>query len=430
MARPSCIVAIVGCGLGGIIAAIGIKKAGHQVTVFEQASALIEIGAGIQIPCNSARILQRWNLLSPLEPYSTRGSNINLRTYKDGTILSRQNLIPFVEETYNAPYLVAHRADFLNVLTSEALRLGVIIRLGSRVAELDFDTPAIRLSSGERFQADAVIGADGLRSSCREALLGRPDPPYFTGEMGYRLTVSTKEIEGDAELTSLVRSSDLHCWMGPNAHAVGYQLKKGGLFNIFLSSPDDLPSGVDVMEVDIEEVITKLKGWDLQLRNLVSLAEGALKWRLQSSHGTNSWCHPSGKVALLGDACHASLPYLGQGAAQAAEDGAVLGSLFAKLRHKSQIPDLLRLYESIRIPRTTRIVECSSSMRGIFNLPDGDKQRERDRQLAHEQPFEGYPNRWADPVFQKWLLGYDTEAEVEKAWEKYEKEPISEKTKQ
>ena len=103
----------------------------------------------------------------------------------------------------------------------------------------------------------------------------------------------------------------------------------------------------------------------------------------------------------------------------AVEDGAVLGHLFSKLEHKHEIPDLLRLYESIRKPRTTRIVECSTAMQEIFNLPDGTRQRERDRQLTEEQPCEGYPNRWADPVFQRWLLGYDTEIEVEKAWEKF-----------
>ena len=100
----------------------------------------------------------------------------------------------------------------------------------------------------------------------------------------------------------------------------------------------------------------------------------------------------------------------------AVEDGAVLGSLFAKLEHKSQIPDMLRLYESIRKPRTTRIVEGSAAMQEVYNLPNGEKQLERDRQLLEEKPCEGYPNPFADPAFQKWLLGYDTEVEVEKAW--------------
>ena len=185
------------------------------------------------------------------------------------------------------------------------------IRVGSTIVKYDLDTPAIELSNGEKFQADAIIGADGLRSRCREALLGRSDPPYFTGEMAYRFTVKVDDMNHQAELMSLVKGSDLHCWMGPHAHAVGYQLKKGGgLFNVFLSSPDDLPEAVDVTKVAMEEVQSKLQYWDPQLKRLVDLADGALKWRLQNSSGTATWCHSNGLVTLLGDACHASLPYL------------------------------------------------------------------------------------------------------------------------
>ena len=193
---------------------------------------------------------------------------------------------------------------------SEATRLGVVIRVGSTVTKFDFETPALEISHGETFQADAILGADGLRSKCREALLGRPDPPYFTGEMGYRLTVSTDQIEQHEEIIDLVKGSDLHVWMGPNAHAVGYQLKKGGLFNLFVSSPDDLPIGLNVVKAETGELKNILKDWDPRLKQLVDMTKEVLKWRLQDSHGTETWCHSKGKVALLGDACHASLPYL------------------------------------------------------------------------------------------------------------------------
>ena len=105
-----------------------------------------------------------------------------------------------------------------------------------------------------------------------------------------------------------------------------------------------------------------------------------------------------------------------QGAAQAVEDGAVLGSLFERLTSPNQIPDLLTIYESLRKPRTTRVVKGSTALRDIFHMADGPRQIERDRQLLEEEPFEGFPNRWADPVFQRWLFGYDAEKEVEGAW--------------
>lgn len=108
-----------------------------------------------------------------------------------------------------------------------------------------------------------------------------------------------------------------------------------------------------------------------------------------------------------------------QGAAQAVEDGAVLGALFDRIESRSQIPDVLTIYERLRKDRTTRVVKGSTALRDIFHMVDGDKQRERDRQLLEHEPFEGYPNRWADPVFQEWLFGYDAFAEVDAAWSKY-----------
>ena len=108
-----------------------------------------------------------------------------------------------------------------------------------------------------------------------------------------------------------------------------------------------------------------------------------------------------------------------QGAAQAVEDGAVLGALFERIESRSQIPDILNIYEALRKGRTTCIVRGSAALRDIFHMEDGDGQRERDRQMLEEEPFEGYPNRWADPIFQEWLFGYDAFAEVEKAWQMY-----------
>jgi len=136
-----------------------------------------------------------------------------------------------------------------------------------------------------------------------------------------------------------------------------------------------------------------------------------------------SWSHPAGRFTLLGDACHATLPYLAQGAAQAVEDAAVLGHLFEKIQHKHQLPDLLAIYEAVRKPRTTRVVQGSSHLGAkIFHLHDGPRQRERDRQLREFQdaPFEGYQNRWRDPTFQKFLFDYDARQVVEDAWKVYE----------
>lgn len=108
-----------------------------------------------------------------------------------------------------------------------------------------------------------------------------------------------------------------------------------------------------------------------------------------------------------------------QGAGQAVEDGAVLSALFEHIENHSQIPAVLSIYERLRKDRTTRVVKESTALREIFHMIDGERQQERDRQLTQHEPFEGYPNCWADPVFQPWLFGYNAFAEVDGAWKLY-----------
>ncbi|KAK9454014.1 hypothetical protein V1511DRAFT_482331 [Dipodascopsis uninucleata] len=425
MTKAELHIVIVGAGLGGLAAAIGIRKAGHRVSVIEQTPVLGEVGAGIQIPPNSAKILDRWGLLDKIQACSMQPKNFVLRSYRDGKILSVQNMEPYAKEKYGAPYLHIYRADYHRILVEEAERLGVEIHLGCTVTGVDFETPSVSIKGKSEFLADVVIGADGLKSLCRSALVGHPDPPHLTGDLAYRVIVPAKEMLKYDELRDLVAAPMINYWMGPSGHAVCYLLG-GGLYNIVLIRPDDIPPGQSIAEADLNEMMEFFKDWDPKLKTLLGLIQSSLKWKLQNSKEMETWCHPSGKFALLGDACHATLPYLAQGAAMAVEDGATLGALFSKLEDKSKLYDLLQLYELLRKKRTTRVVQGSTDLRDVFHMQDGEAQAERDRQMLEMEPFEGYPNRWADPVFQKFLFGYDADREADKAWKIYqEKGPSS-----
>ncbi|KAI4181878.1 MAG: hypothetical protein L6R41_006351 [Letrouitia leprolyta] len=419
MSKPVFNVCIVGAGLGGLAAAIGITRAGHRVTILEQAGTLSEIGAGIQVPPNSSRILERWGLLDKVKDISVQPRDFVLRSYRDGTILSKQNMVPYAVQRYAAPYLHIHRADYHKILVAEAERLGVKIILGSTVSKLDFERPLVYLNGKPEFYADVVIGADGLKSKCREAMLGYPDPPRFTGNLAYRIIVKVEDMKSCPDLSELTEEPAIHYWMGPQAHAVCYFLQGGRLCNLVLLCPDDLPEMVNTAKADIQEMREFFRAWDPKLQQLLGLVQETSKWRLQNSEELESWSHTAGKFVLLGDACHATLPYLAQGAAQAVEDGAVLGALFDKLEHTSQLHDALIIYERLRKSRTTAVVKGSTHLQDVFHMPDGPRQQERDWQLTQMEPFEGYPNPWADPVFQPYLFGYDADKEVEEAWAKY-----------
>lgn len=330
-------------------------------------------------------------------------------------------MVPFAEQQYGNPYLHIHRADYHKILVEEAERLQVKMELGSRVTGINFEKAIVHRKDKPDFHGDLILGADGLKSICRESLLGHPDPPHLTGDLAYRIIIKAKDMLAHPELRSLVERPAINYWMGPHGHVVCYLLQGGGLYNIVLICPDNLPEMMNTAKADLEEMRAFFENWDPRLKILLGMVQETTKWRLLNSQEMESWSHPSGRFALLGDACHATLPYLAQGAAQAVEDGAVLGALFERIEKRSQIPDILTIFERLRKDRTTQVVKGSTALRDIFHMVDGDRQRERDRQLLEHEPSEGYPNRWADPIFQKWLFGYDAFGEVDAAWTNYTK---------
>ena len=190
-----------------------------------------------------------------------------------------------------------------------------------------------------------------------------------------------------------------------------------------------------------------------RVRKLLGFVQSTLKWRLMDRKPLDKWIHDSGRVILLGDACHPMLvrcisdllsgitvdirlkPYRAQGASMAIEDGAVLGNLLSRISHISQLRPLLKAYQDLRLPRTAEIQGSSRLNQRIFHLPDGPEQRERDANMRKAMALElsgdtealqrestGNQNQWADKVKSKILFGYDADAEVDKWWIAHGKE--------
>lgn len=270
----------------------------------------MQIGAGIQIPPNSSRILKHYGLLKKIESVSVRPSDFILRSYRDGKVLSKQNMVPYAEERYSAPYLHIHRADYHRILVVEAERLGVRLQLGSTVTKIDFEKALIQTKDKPDFHADLILGADGLKSICRESLLGHLDPPHLTGDLAYRIVINVEDMKTHPDLRELVEKPAINYWMGPYGHVVCYLLQGGGLCNIVLICPDNLPEMTNTIKADLQEMREFFAGWDPKLKTLLEIVQETTKWRLLNSEEMESWRHPSGKFALLGDACHATLPYL------------------------------------------------------------------------------------------------------------------------
>lgn len=216
----------------------------------------------------------------------------------------------FTLDNYGLPYLHIHRADYHRILADEAERLGVKVMLGSRVIGIDFRQATVRTAEQPDFHADLIIGADGIRSVCREALLSRPDPPHLTGDLAYRFLVKAEDMKRNPSLREFIEKPAINYWLGPYSHAVCYLVKGGGFFNVVITCPDNLPEKITTAKADPEEMRDLLQNWDPTLQAIISLVQETSKWRLEDIREMRSWNHPDGKFILLGDACHATLPYL------------------------------------------------------------------------------------------------------------------------
>lgn len=219
-------------------------------------------------------------------------------------------LNPSFVSLFSVPALVIHRADFCRVLSTAALARGVQIRLSSNVTSISFSEPSATLETGEIVKADLLVGADGERSICRDALLGRADPPLPNGRLVYRILIPAADMARVPLLAPLVQPAGVHLWMGPESHAVGYLLR--GVFNLVMFCPGT-EEGEELQgpqRAKLEDVRALFRGWEERVQGLLGLADVCLRWSLLETKPLDEWVHPNGRFALLGDSAHACLPFM------------------------------------------------------------------------------------------------------------------------
>ena len=388
-------IAIIGGGIGGLAAAAFLHRAGLPATVYEQASQLREVGAGVVVAPNAARLLRA---LGVLDAFAERAVPLEtgweFRRWQDGSVLSAEDLATKCERLYGERTYTAHRADLLDAVRRAVPATSV--RLGQRCVAVDTDGPRhtsrhiLRFTDGETAAADVVIGADGIHSMVRAALT-EPVPPAYSGLCAFRALVPA------ADAPEFARRPAQVLWVGPDHHLVHYPVSAGKFVNLVAFAPaGDYTTESWTATATVDELLAEFAGWDERLVALISAAGTPGRWALLDRAPLTGWSQ--GTVTLLGDAAHPMFPFFAQGAAQAIEDAAVLARCLAAA------PDdpaaALRRYESLRIPRTTRLQEVSHARAHVNHLPDGPEQLARDASFNDVDPL----------AASGWIYAYDADA--------------------
>jgi salicylate hydroxylase len=389
-------VAIIGGGIGGLTAANALRRAGVEVSVYEAAAELKEIGAGVALHANAMRVLRFIGVEEAVRKVAGRTEYAVTRDGITGRTISKTSRARQVELMGIEPATV-HRADLLDVLAA-ALPEG-IASLGKRCVSVESGgTSAVaRFADGTDAEADVIIGADGIHSAVRTSLFG-PDAPRFTGKICYRSVIPTAAVR--AGVLSDV-AADNGQWLGPHGTIVLYPLRGEELINVVAHYDDDTYRHESwVTECERAEVLDRYAGWHESLLRLFEAGQTWYKWALYDRDPIPAWT--SGRVSLLGDAAHPMLPYLGQGACQALEDGAVLANALSA--RPSDPVAALAAYERTRRPRASAVV-LTARARGVSNhLPSRWAAMRRDAAIAVRRRLN---RRDTDGRGTAWLADYD-----------------------
>ncbi|MGJ8669335.1 MAG: FAD-dependent monooxygenase [Oceanococcus sp.] len=338
---------IAGGGIGGLCAALCLRRIGWEVLVLEQASETGELGAGIQISPNGGHVLQQLGLMETLSAKAFHPQALEMRWGRSGRQVFHVPLQEHAQKRWGAPYLHLHRADLIQVLVdSLQAHAENSLRTNSRVQSYSQDEQqvSVQLQNGENISGDILIGADGIHSAIRSQMLGE-NSPRFTGNVAWRAVVPMDQLaDCPPPPTACV-------WVGPGRHAVTYRVRGGTLANfVGVVEHSQWTHESWTQAGSREEVLADFADFHPCVRNLIAKASTHFRWALYDREPLPRWSE--GRVALLGDACHPMLPFLAQGAAMAIEDAWVLSE---QLQQQPNITTANQAYFQQRLARTQQV---------------------------------------------------------------------------
>jgi salicylate hydroxylase len=382
-------VIVAGGGIGGLSCALGLSNKGCSVTVLEQADQFGEIGAGIQIGPNAFHAL---DYLGVGDAGRSKAVYIDRLIMMDGATGDEVAHIPVDEpfrKRFGNPYAVIHRADLHGVLLDECrARKNITLVTKERVVGYENTSSGAKVhtQAGTRYEGDAVIGCDGIRSQIREQLTGG-DVIRLSGHVAYRAVLPIEQMPED------LRWNAATLWAGPKCHMVHYPLQGWKTFNLVATFQTEVDN-VGVNEPgNREEILSRFGNVVQKARKLLEIPNEWRRWVLGDREPIENWT--DGRVTLLGDAAHPTLQYFAQGACMAMEDAVCLADKFERLQ--GDFPKVFEAYQTDRIVRAYRVV-LSSRMLGRIYHAEGVERKIRNSVLGARTPEEFYSGL-------QWLYG-------------------------
>ena len=386
-------VVIVGGGIGGLAAGLALHRRGIEFEIYEQSAELSEIGAGLNLSPNALKAFRALGMEADAIAIGYQADFQVIRNWRSGRVISRLQRAGDIAQRFGAAFLTIHRGDLQDIFARSLPEGRIFLGKSCTGVELGGKSAAAYFADGSQVEADVIIGADGIHSVVRESLFG-PSDPRFTGCVCWRGMVPLDALPDNT------KAAEMTAWWGPHGHVVHYRVRRGELVN-FVAHYDstDWTEESWTRECDRAELMDTYARWNESLLQLFDSAERYYKWALFDRDPLVRW--GEGCVSLLGDAAHPMLPYLGQGAAMAIEDGCVLAETLA------MAPDnpaqALRRYESLRMARTQRAQLGSRHRAKENHLVSPLARLRRDLRQAYRYRFgvDNTPNQAA------WLYDYD-----------------------
>ncbi|KAK5942932.1 hypothetical protein PMZ80_003937 [Knufia obscura] len=433
-------ICIIGAGMGGLTTALALAAAGFQdIEVYEYASDLGFVGAGIQMAPNMARILDRLGVWKEIAREAVVLNETSIREGATDEELANVNL-RYIKEQYGYEHMVGHRSTLARGLYEGCKHYPVVkFNFGMQCEDIDIvsDRPSFTAvprkdpsQQPRKVSCDVLLGADGIKSNTRAALLkhvGADATIVDTKQAAYRIMLSKEQMAHDPELLKLIDSDRVIRWIGEKRHIIAYPVENKTIYNLSTTQPDAnfaaAPSATYTTKGSKKAMLDVFGDFCPMIQRMLDLVpEGEVcEWKLRVHEPLPTWLVNS--TALVGDACHPTLPHLAAGAAQAIEDAAVLGVVLARMPDATptNINKALRIYEMVRKERAEILVALAASSGKGLHLGSGAAKEERDQAFAALKASGGkghVPDRWADAEIQKMHYGFDCVKVAEEVFEK------------